>query len=133
MTAATWAIWGAGTGLGVVLIIGIYGSIAGQRRLLTGIALGLLFAALLLPFIAYVTAAITHHSAAEVDLVTPPAYLVVTSVTCTLLGGIGLVIGWLAERRRPSQRDASPARPTLPEEDGIDDPGRWLPWRRRDP
>ncbi len=128
-TLAGWLIEGAGLALVGVLTTGILAILANRQRLIAGIALGMALALLVLPFVAYVVAALTHHLATDADL-TPPTFIVVTSIVCAVFSLLGLLGGLLAEHR--ASRRPLPLPPTtppdLPEYDGIDDPKRWLPW-----
>ena len=128
MDVADVLIEGAGFALLATILTGVYAALQAKRRLMLGIAGGLLVALLLLPFVAYVVAWLTHHLATDADL-TPPTYIVATALACAAIGLAGTVIGGIAELRHPIADMPVHERPTFPDEDGQDDPSQWLPWK----
>src|SRR5579875_1613153 len=133
MDMADFAIEGAGVALLAVVVGGAFAIAAERRRVVLGACLGLGIGLLLLPFIAYLVARLTHHLATQADL-TPPLYIIITALACAGLGLLGTLIGLLAEARRRRNPSFAPRRAMPSDADYIDDPSVWIPWMRpKDP
>lgn len=128
MDTADLAIEGAGITLLAVLVGSVFALAANRRRIIIGACVGLGLAALALPFVAYLAARLTNHHATDMDL-TPPAYIVATALVCAGLTLAGGLAGLIAETRRRLPANAVPTR-LPPDEDYVDDPTHWLPWRQ---
>jgi hypothetical protein len=130
MSAMDWAdvsIEGAGVALVAVLVGSAFALVANRRRIVLGACLGLGLGLLVLPFVAILVARLTNNNP-DITTPTPPPYLVATALACGGLALLGALGGILSEARRRS--------PPVPlrepsDEDYIDDPARWLPWRPR--
>ncbi|MBA3824750.1 MAG: hypothetical protein H0X24_12750 [Ktedonobacterales bacterium] len=121
-------IEGAGFALIAALVVGAFAAAYARHRLLVGICVGLVLAVLALPFVAYLVARITNHQATAMDL-TPPAYILVTALTCAGLALAGLAGGAVAETRRRAGPAPKPRQD--PDENYIDDPTNFVPWLRK--
>lgn len=130
MDSADLAIEIAGMLLIAVMMAGVFAAVGERKRLVMGIAIGMLLALIALPFVSYLVARITNHHATDIDL-TPPAYIVVTAITCAALAIGGAIGGLIAEARRGS-RPAMPPEQHRRVDDGPDQVADWLPWGSRD-
>ena len=121
-------IEGAGLAILGTLVAGIIAALGSRRHIVAGTALGMTLALLTLPVVAYLVARLTNHQATAVDL-TPPTYIVVTALSCAAFTFAGLIGGIIAERRY-LRRHGSLGNDYQDSDDNyIDDPSRWLPWR----
>jgi hypothetical protein len=126
------ALEGAGLALIAALMAGVFAAVGERRRLVFGICAGLALGLLLLPFIAYLVARITNHHADAVDLA-PPAYIIVTALSCAMLAIIGGIWGAIAEMRHARRgRLETLRRQRDPDAAYRDDVREWLPWGQRD-
>jgi hypothetical protein len=122
------AIEGSGVTLLLTLVIGVFAIVGERRRLITGVSVGLLLALIMLPFIAYGVARATNHQADTIDM-TPPAYIVVTALTCAGFALVGMIIGAIAEAHHGNRPYRIPL-PPADDRDMIDDVRAWLPWKK---
>lgn len=119
------SIEGAGLALVAVLVGSVFALAANRRRIVLGACLGLGLGLLVLPFVAYLVARLTNNNP-DITTPTPPAYVVATALACGGLALLGALGGMLSETRRRSP--PAPLREPA-DEDYIDDPSQWLPWR----
>jgi hypothetical protein len=127
MDVADVTIEGAGFALLAVLVGSVFALAANRRRIVLGACLGLGAGLLVLPFVAFLVARLTNNNP-NVTTPAPPPYIVATALACGGLALLGALGGLLSEARRR----APPApfhHPT--DEEYIDDPARWLPWRTK--